>query len=444
MDITNVLSGLIEKVRKEGALPKLLQNAPNLVMGLIGERNVQVDVNQKFYRIPFKTMPAGNFGKLSANGGTFGTGNGFTLSNLTCGYFYYAQAHAINLEVMETAKGAGSVVDAFAELLADANDTIQKHQEILLHTSGNGVLTNASSAYGSAVYTFAGASDYLGVNRLLEGMTVDVWDSSLSTDKGERRILRIDHVAKTVTLSSAPASSPTAGDRFAIRGLDVYGPSTPTTFASGYPTSGANGIAGDSFVHGLDYYLNTTSSNYVLGVQKSTIPQLNPRQVAAGTAPLTYLHPIRLIHKMLRSRGMASPNAVALVPLAQTEQLAQINMSLQTIQTNGESFGKLKNLSPDMPELAGDVAFGSIRGKVDLRMPENVIHVISPEDWGKVEPVKTDFYKVGGDYIRATRNSSGELTAGAEMFLYGACDYFCIDPGHQGVVDGLTVPTGSF
>lgn len=444
MDITDVLSGLIEKVRKEGALPKMLQRAPDLVMSLIGEKDVQVDVNQKFYRIPFKTLPSGNFGKLSANGGTFGTGNGIELSHMTCGYFYYSQVHALNLEVMETAKGNGSVVDVFAELLSDSNDMMQQHQEVLLHTSGNGVLTNASSAYGSAVYTFASATDFLGVNRLIEGMTVDVWDSSLATDKGERRIIKIDHSAKTVTLDSAPSSSPTAGDRLAIRALDVYGPSTPTTFASSYPTAGASGITGDSFIHGLDYYLNTTSSNYVLGVQKSTIPQLNPRHIAAGSVALTYLHPIRLIHKMLRNRGSKGEGLVALVPLAQVEQLIQINMALQTVQNIGDSFGKIKNLSPDNPDLAGDVPFGSIRGKVDLRQSENGVQVIDPSLWGKVEPKKVDFYKVGGDYIRATRNSSGQLTAGAEFILYGAKDHFCTDVGKQGVVDGLTVPTGSF
>lgn len=444
MDITAVLSGLIEKVRKDGALPKLLQAAPNLVMGLIGDKNVQMDVNQRFYRIPFKTLPSGNFGKLSANQGTFGTGNGFSLSDLQCGYFYYAQPHLINLEVMETAQGAGSVVDAFSELVADANDVMQRHHEIVLHTSGNGVLTGASSAYGTAVYTFDGASDNLGVNRLLEGMTVDVWDTGLSTDKGERRITLIDHDAKTVTLSSAPASAPTAGDKLAIRGLDVYGPSTPTTFAAGYPTSGASGVTGDSFIHGLDYYLDTTSSNYLLGIQKSAVPQLQPRHVAAGTAPLTYLHAIRLFHKMLRARGDTADGLVALVPLAQADQLAQINMSLQVLQMTGDKFGKLRNLAPDMPKLGEDVAFGPFPGKIDLRQAEDRIQVIAPSEWGKVQPVKPDFYKVGGSYIHKTRDGNGAITAGAEIIMYGACDYFCVDPGRQGVVDGLTVPTDAF
>lgn len=444
MDITAVLSGLIEKVRKEGALPKMLNRAPDLVLGLIGEKNVQVDVNQRFYRIPFKTLPSGNFGKLNANGGTFGQGNGIALSHFTCGYFYYSQAHKINLEVMETARGAGSVVDVMSELLSDANDMMQQHHEVLLHTSGNGVLTNSSSVYSTSVYTFAGVSDFLGVNRLLEGMTVSVWDTTLSTFKGDRRILRIDHNAKTVTLSSAPTDTPQAGDRLAIRSLPVYGPATPTTFASGYPGSSANGVTGDSFVHGLDYYLNTTSSNYVLGVQKSTIPQINPRHIPAGGASLTYLHPIRLVHKMLRNRGQKGEDIQALVPLSQVEQLMQINMALQTIQTNGDSFGKIKNLAPDSPDLAQDVPFGGIKGKIDIRQAENTVQVIRPSLWGKVEPVKVDFYKVGGDYIRATRDGNGEITAGAEFFLHGALDYFCLDPGAQGVVDGLAVPTGSF
>lgn len=441
-DITTVISGMIEKVRRD--VPKLIQNAPNLVSGLIGEKNVETDVNQKFYRIPLKTMPAGNFGKLSANFGTFGTGNSFALTHLICGYFYFGQSHLMNLETMETAKGPGSVVDAFSEMVADATDTMRRHLEITLHTSGDGVLTGESSAYSSALYTFAGASDFLGVNRLLEGMTVDVFDSTLTTDKGERRILRIDHSAKTVLLSSAPASSPAAGDRLVLRGMDVYGPATPTTFQSTYPTAGAAGVAGDSFIHGLDYYIDTTAANYLLGVQKSALPQLQPRHVAAGTAPLTYIHPIRLYNKMLRARGDSADGLIALVPLAQVEQLQQINMSLITNQLTGDRFGKIKNLAPDSPELGGEISFGGIPGKVDLRQNESKVQVIAPSEWGKVQPKAVDFYDVGGNYIHKTRNGDGAVTTGVEVFLYGACDYFCVDPGRQGVVDGLTVPTGSW
>lgn len=443
-DITTVLSGLIEKVRQDGTLPQLIQTAPNLVMGLIGTRDVQTDVNQKFYRIPFKTMPGGNFGKLSLNEGTFGTGNSFELKNTTCGYFGYAQAHRINQEVMQTAMGNGSVVNAFSEMLAEANDVMQRHFEILLHTSGNGVLTNSASAHSGGVYTFNAATDFLGVNRVLEGMTVDVYDTTLATLRGERRVTRVDTDTKQVTLASAVAGA-AATDRLVIRDLDVYGPSTPTTQSSTYPTGGAAGVTGDSFVHGLDYYIDTNPANYVLGVQKSTIPKLNPRHVAAGTAPLTYIHPIRLIHKMLRARGMKATDLVALVPLAQVEQLIQINMSLMTTRLDGEAYGKIKNLAPDVPDLAGDVPFGGIPGKVDLRAHEDRVQVISPSEWGKVEPIKTDFYKVGdNNYVHKTRNGDGAITTGLEVLLWGACDYFCVDPGNQGVVDGLTAPTGSW
>ena len=444
-DVLDVLPGMIEQVRNKGSLPMLFQEAPNLVMGLIGNPGeVETNVTQKFYRIPFKKMKGGNFGKLGLNYGAFGDGNSFVLDNLTAGYFAFGQSHGLNMEVMETANKAGgaAVVDAFAMTMADANDVMQQHMECIVHTSGNGAITDASSNYSSQVFTFDGASDYVGVNRVLEGMTIEVWNSTLTTSRGITRVTVVDHDAKQATVADALAGA-TTGDRFVIRDIDTYGPATPTTQASAYPSSGANGVGGDSFIHGLEYYLDTNSANYVLGKQKSSIPQLNPKHIAAGSTALTYLHGIRIMNKVRRSRGSVS-NLIGLVPVAQTEHLMAINMALQTTRMDGDRFGKIKDLAPDQLELGDSFTFAGITCRTDLRQRENRIQYIDPSLWGKVQPIPIDFYTAGGGPLYRTLNASGKMTTGVEFHLWGALDYYCTDCGKQAVIDGLTTPTDSW
>lgn len=442
-DITVAYAGLIEQVRTDKMLPEMFLSAPNLVLGLVGDRQKVQNANQRFYRIPFKKLRSGNMGKLDLNYGAFGDGNAFELDNMTAGYFAFAQTHSLNTELKVTTEGNGSVVDAFNEMMAEAMVMLQDQLECILHTNGNGVLTGASSAYGSSVYTFAGG-DPLGVNRIIEGATYEVWDSALTTSLGIRRAIAVNRTAKTVTLSSAPTGSPAAGDRLVVRDIDAYGPAAPATHQSTYPATGASGVGGDSFIHGLEYYFDTTAANYVLGKQKSAVPVLSPKNIAGGSNPLTYLHGIRARNILRRDRGNAD-GCVALFPLSQYEHLQSINMSLATVEVSGAKFGAVKDLAPDSKELGAEFMFADTPARIDLRMSESKVFYLKPENWGTVEPKSVDFWNEDGKGpLYRTLNGDGKMTTGLDFHLWGMMDVFCIDPGDQVVIDDLEIPSGSF
>ena len=446
---TAAASAQLEKVR--GKLENYFEQSDQIA-ALIKPSLETETVSNYLYRLPVKLYNGGHFGKFSADGGSLGTGTALKLTHLVAGYIYSKRAVQLSMEAIDTSRTKEqSILNVLTDSLASVMKEAQVDDDVCFHNDGTGVLTNASSGIsGSTILTFAGATDTLGVNRLREGMAVDVYDDDLDPKRapsvaGPVFIESIDHSAKSVTLSRAIAAL-ASGDRLAFPDLDAYGPAAPpVSFSSTWPQRAqTGGLSGDSFRHGMYYANDATAANYFLGVQKSTVPQLLSTRVQAAGA-LTFSHGLRIKDQITQRRDHTVLNGmVGIWHMAQRAAYQNLGIAVTTKMVTGAEFGKSLDLQPSDHKYDDTQSFVGIPMHTSKRQFTDRIDFINPSKWGRAKLFDTKFYDAeGGRTIFETRNGDGAVTAAIQFFVVQAYDFVCFDPAAGGgFIDGLTVPSG--
>lgn len=409
-------------------------------------------LSRYLYRFVLEQFPGGTFAKYSANEGVLPKGTGMLLSSLQAGFFYSMLMFRVTDEqVDESASSKQSVVDVMARTLAAGSDNAAVMDDIAFHGDGTGKLTASSSAVTSTTMTFAAAADTLGVSKLREGLTVDVWDTTGATKRaitaadGPLRILTINYNTKVVTLNTA-VTGITATDLLAFTGMDTYGPSTLTSFTSGWPATSAltttGGLTNDSFRHGLYYAHNFTDSNYYLGKQKSALPQIAPTEIAANSNALSWAHGFALIDQIQKRRSMTdAQNLTWIFPLAQRQVVFEEGVAISTVMKTGDKFGKNYDTAPSNNAYNDTFNYVNCPAYVSKRQFTDRVDAINLKKWGRAEVFPgVRPYSKGGKTVFEGHDSTGLLAAYSEFGFQSAYDFVDYDPGCEGAVTGLAVP----
>lgn len=451
VSVTDVVSAQIERVRNK--LQPIFESSSE-VSGMIKKAGGdKIEVSRYLYRIPLQQYRGGNFHKYSTDGGTLGIGTGMLITSLTAGYITTVRSYRVTDEEKDTsATTAQSVVNVFQKTLADAMTEAQIDDDITLHTDGTGILTGQSSASnGSTTLTFANATDTLGINRLREGMTVDAWDATGATKRvpgagtAPTFISSIDYTNKIVTLSQSIASL-SSTDILAFPGLDVYGPSTLTSFSSTWPAGGTTngpGLTGDSFRHGIYYANDTTTSNYYLGKLKSTIPQLLANRVNATSSVFTFGMVLQGLDSVTQRRDKEATRGLkGICHMKQRQQIFQIGVNISNIYLRpGESGGKMSDMMPSNIEYTDSFDLCGIPTMLSKRQYNDRIDFINPSLWGRAQTHDIRFKNVGGKTVFEVRGSDGTISASTEFHIEQAFDFVDYDPGVGFFIDTLAVPS---
>ncbi len=436
--IVDTVSAYIETVRPQ--LEKYFE-ASDQVASMIKKSTAAEQINRRLYRIPVKKWNGGVFSKLQLSEGTLSSGNGMALTHLTAGYFGSSHSFRVSFEQKETTK---SVVNVFQDQLANAMLEAQVQDDISFHGDGTGKLTNAASTGTARTLTFAASTDTLGVNRLREGMTVDVWDSTGATLRsgGPYQISAINYATKTITFASSPTGMGTT-DLVAIANADVYGPSTLTSYSSTWPGDALTnnpGLTGDSFRHGLYYANDDTAANYFLGVQKSALPQLIPVRVNAASSALVFNHGQQMLDQMMQRfdkdiikglRGIAH--------FTQRRQVFNIGLAVSNKLLTGTQFGGSVDLSASNRNYDDTFDFCGVSCIVSKRQYTDRFDFINPEKWLRAQLFDTKFYEDGnGNTIHAVRNGDGNLTTAYEFYVVQGYDFACVHPASGAYISNLS------
>lgn len=448
--ILDVTPGQLEVVEKE--MQKFFESSDQLV-GKVRKSSKVKQISRFLYRIPFKQYQGGAARKYSANNASLGHGTGMKLSNFEAGYITSILAFRVTTEQMETTETAQqSVINVWADTVANAMEEMNVHDDIWFHGDGTGLLTNASSAQTTTTLTFANATDYIGINQLREGMAVDVWKSDLSvcltTTVRPIIITSIDYIAKTITLDQVVTGMNSQTNVVTVENLQSYGPATPTSFSSTWPDKTvAGGLGGDSWRHGFRYAHDVTGTDYYLGVLRSSIPQINPARVNASNGGITFDHGQLMIDQLIQRRTIDMDNQyLGVSHMAQRMAIQKLgttinNVFIQASQTDG---GKSKDLLPTNHGYKDAYEFCGIPMMNSKRQDKSRLDFLELSKWARAElhPIRFKKGKDGKQFFEG-RGSDGTVQSFEEFFVEGSYDYCCLDPGGEGMVDSLAIPTGA-
>ncbi len=444
MSVIGVVSAQMEQVETD--IQDLYESTTQL-LGLLGPSKKVKPINRQLYRIPLPTRPGGQYSKYSADGGSLGGGTSSNFTHMTAGYIYSVLGFDLTEEEIDsTDTSEKAVINKFQRDMAEGIITAQVMSDIELHGDGTGELTAAaSSSPGATQLIFAASGDDIGINRLREGLAVDVWNSAGSTLRadGPYTINTIDYASKTVTFG-ASVTGIAGTDLLAFANADAYGPASLTSFSSTWPATGtAAGLGGDSWRHGIRYSNDATAANYYLGVQKSSLPQLLPSFVAGGGGGLTHSHILQILDDLRRRRDEEQTEGViGIFPFKQREQVFNIGMSIANKDIPGSTFGESVDLLPSNQKYSAKFEFGGVPCYVSKRQENSRVDFINPQYWcmATIKPLGFHASKITGQKIFVGRNSSGEVTANYQWFYTLGADYVNLDPGCGGYIDDLAVP----
>ncbi len=406
---SQVVALQLEKVRPK--LPVLYER-DDTFFSLIQKREVD-RVSTRTARIPLQVQPGGSFGYASFDGGDLGRGSGTA--------YDYAQITPVGIrmaveitKLVEYATDASdkAIENAAKRNVADAMKQFRHDLDAALQTAGNGVFGAVSAINGS---TLTLTNTPYGARLLRENMSVQVYDSTLATNRGSAVISSVAKglgQAQSIVVNAVPAGT-VAGDQLVVDGV-----------------SGAN----PTFLYGIPYHHNTATAGTWMGISRANAYAV-ANGVNANNAALT-LPPIRLAFNQIRqSLGLDSLGSLIWHGHpAQVAAYEELGFVISEIEKGGAN--------QDLDLLFKNKTMGGVRVKENIHADTTRLDLINLETWGRVEWLPIDFYEIGGSTVFPVYGASGGLAASYLFYLVTGVQFFVDNPKAVSSVTNLALPAG--
>jgi len=312
----------------------------------------------------------------------------------------------------ETAARAASGRNAFKDATKYVLEGMQKSHRKLLEIEllyGQDELGVVSS-YSNPTITLSTAEFAPGIWSGLEGAVVEVFDSTLATNRGSATISSVDLAARTVTLS-ADISGTTGTDRVFLKDQVEAG----GTFAS---------CAG---IHRI-----LTNSGSLFGISAATYSLWASNSYSAGSAALTQAKVGAAIAQAM-GKGLMGDIVLFVNPKTWNNLMGDQAALVRHMGDKGKKVSK-----PEFSNGAEGVTLyhgnGSIEIKSHIMVKEGYAYGLSIEDW--IRPGSVDFSMkspgMGGDIFLHLPTK-----AGFEVRSYSNQSIFCVAPGKQFIITGI-------
>lgn len=412
-------------VQSEVVRPKLQKwyESFNVASNLVKKGEVQ-KVGERDYRMPFETTPGGRFGTFNPDFGAIGAGSAFQGDVLKGSFFPLRLNFALSMLKMDaTSSSEVAIVNALKDALKKGMPEMSVYSDFSFHGDGTatfGTATATSVVNSQQVYTL---EPNMGIQRARRGMYVNVADSAYGSIKSSANtyIKRIDYANKKVILSGTVGSAANS-DVLMYDGVSLPGSS-----------------AAPAWQRGLYYWNSAATSGYLAGIDRSVEPEVIANSVNVG-GTITPANGLQLLDQIGQRRGEV---ADGLVGLANTSQRAAVYFQGVAIsEWQRSSKDDMLDIMPNARKM--EFSFCGVNHKIDYRQDRSRIDWIVPELWGRAQMRPLDYFELEGQgrFYRIYDPTSGTPLAGLQFSLVSNEDFYCVDPGGQGILTGLTLPSG--
>lgn len=373
-------------------------------------------VSNRDMRIPLKLAPGGYFGYFNPDGGDLGRGGSPVVNHavINCVHVRYAIEWTKKAE-WATDDKRKSTLDVVKDVVADAMPEFRRNLDSLCMSPGNGVLgtiTSVSNSGGFDTYTLN--TDGYGVRLVRKGMKINVYDTTLATNRtsgGEVEIDRYDVENKQIRV--AQVSGAVATDLVVSSGLSG---ATPTGLL-GYP-----------------YHNTNSSSGTWLGFTRSTTPEIRASRVNAGGAALALPFARLAVNKVGDRIGRGKKHSAWMHP-CQIQAYEELGQAVTNIDKTGN---KDLDLYFNVKQLAGcpiEEHFSWDKKRIDFNLLE---------DWGRVAMHEPGWYKSksGQMFFQVYSTTTGGVVASEVSYIVASINIYNGNPAATVYIDNLAVPSG--
>jgi hypothetical protein len=411
---TNVIALQLEKVRDK--VP-LLYERDDILLTMIQQRGDVEKVSSRNMRLPLQVLPGGKAGSFNADGGDLGRGSGtqYDVAQVSPIFFRFAVEITKLVEYATTGKDR-AIENAAKREVAQGMKQFRSFLDKLIQTAGNGVLGVISSVAGS-VLTMAVPN---GAALVYIGQTIQVYDTTLTTNRGTANVVMADPISstQTITLDALPAGT-VATDVIVHDGL-----------------TGASPIS----LFGVKYHQNNATTGTWLNLNRATYPvQLQTPRVNAGNSALTPTNVRLALNKVRKSLGIASlGKLVAYLAVEQEHAWENLGITISQIikEAPGGGADNLDLLFTGKKTMAG------VPIKSSVNADQTRVDFLDLSHWGRAVLQDIDFYEVGGNTVFPIYGASGGLAASYLFYFVTAFQVWDDSPRSGAYIDSLGRPSG--
>ena len=408
----------VEALELERVIPKIrvVFDRDDKFYANIKKRDVQ-KISNRVMRVPLELRPGGSFQYFNADGGDLGRGGAPSFDKATLNSVFVSE----NIEYTKLAQYATddarkAIVNSVRRLTATALDELRRQLDSQMMQSGNGVIgTITTVATAAGVDTYTMTTDGFGARLMRYGQTVQVFDTTLATNRGSGEITQWDVENKTISVTPAVAGA-VATDLIVTSGI-----ATPTALPA---------------LFGVPYHHSNASTGTWLGFARSTTPEIRSNRVNAASSALTLPLPRLAINKIGNRVGIDnnfSPNAW--MHPAQKQAYEEIGQLVTQIQSK-DGGGKSLDMYYDNMQMAGATV------KTSYNWDKTRIDFVVNEVWGRGEILPVGFYTTDGRSIFEIRGASGGVATADIFYMVCGMQTFVNNPAATAYIDALAVPSG--
>ena len=421
---TNQIFQQSEVVRKQ-LFPAWMELKYNVLTDFIAKGEVE-QVGERDFRIPAKKIFGGRAGHYDPQGGDMGRGSSPQGVVMLQSFFSARLNFEFDqLQIKATTNKKVAVQNPFLQCVADGYREFMLYWDKWIHGNGTAKLataTNHSSSSGVSVYTL---DANFGAQLLRRGQFLCVYDSTLTTLKSANSLGITDMVTspptRTITLSGVvPGAANT--DVMCFEGVSGASPIGP---------------------RGLKYWISSAASGTTAGINRATESEIISKSVTASGYLIPEL-PMAIYHRILMDRGEVANSMLGLAAPAQQGYVASNVMAIQNYNLADASAKFVDRL----PGVKGKKVFewGDVPHWLDIHQDQTVVPYIVPSLFGRAQLSPTDFFQTPGVSGPSGRfftlyGGSGAPASAVWFSLEKNEDLYCIDPGAQGLIESLSVPS---
>jgi hypothetical protein len=405
----------LEKVRDK--VP-LLYERDDVLLSMIQQRGDIEKVSSRSMRLPLQVNPGGKAGSYNADGGDLGRGSGTAYDVATISPVFYRFAVEIT-KVVEYASNARekAIENAAKREVANGMKQFRAFLDKLIQTGGNGVL--GSIATGGISGTTFTMNVPPGAALVYVGQTVQVYDSTLTTNRGTANVVAADPItAQTITVDAVPAGT-VVGDLIVHDGL-----------------SGASPVS----LFGVKYHQNNATTGTWLNLNRATYPvQLATPRVNAGNAALTPANVRLAINKVRKSLGINQVGKlIAYTSVEQEHAWENLGITISQIVKEGP-----QGSANDLDLLfTGRKTMSGVPIKSSVNADQTRVDFLDLSHWGRAVMKDIDFFEIGGQTVFPIYGASGGLAASYIFYFDTGFQVWDDSPRSGAYIDALARPSG--